>query len=239
MKLYSDPSFFFDLWSEEMLQETKSKKVAKKKRPKAKLKAISNRNSHDHVITIQQHGVGDGLVHLVCSPNYRQQLDRRSDANTPQAISNKTPLHSITHHDSGCINNNNDQLLPPPPPPPTFPSTPATTSDNYLAPMSNRVLLSNHPPPPKAPITLQPYPQHSQPTCPNGIDNFVNGNEPSTPVHPPPPPVPAYSQASGYGLSANAVNEITYRTSATTCELDAHHGDQNSVITNGSSNDMS
>ncbi|VEL20943.1 unnamed protein product, partial [Protopolystoma xenopodis] len=31
MKLYSDPSFFFDLWSEEMLQETKSKKVAKKK----------------------------------------------------------------------------------------------------------------------------------------------------------------------------------------------------------------
>ncbi|VDQ02673.1 unnamed protein product [Trichobilharzia regenti] len=31
MKLYSDPSFFFDLWSQEMLQDPKHKRTAKKK----------------------------------------------------------------------------------------------------------------------------------------------------------------------------------------------------------------
>lgn len=31
MKLYSDPSFFFDLWSQEMLQDHKHKRNAKKK----------------------------------------------------------------------------------------------------------------------------------------------------------------------------------------------------------------
>lgn len=31
MRLYSDPSFFFDLWSQEMLQDRKHKRAAKKK----------------------------------------------------------------------------------------------------------------------------------------------------------------------------------------------------------------
>ncbi|VDP78502.1 unnamed protein product, partial [Schistosoma curassoni] len=39
MRLYSDPSFFFDLWSQEMLQDRKHKRAAKKKRPKGKGKA--------------------------------------------------------------------------------------------------------------------------------------------------------------------------------------------------------
>nr|CAH8868572.1 unnamed protein product [Trichobilharzia regenti] len=134
MKLYSDPSFFFDLWSQEMLQDPKHKRTAKKKRPKVKAKStVKNTSNHQAVqkpqLVIQQPGVG----------GFNNSNDNNSSSMHDQNTSLNANLQMMVDRDNAAIlygkppgqlqfpNNNNNAnfgnvpLPPPPPPPPPHP----------------------------------------------------------------------------------------------------------------------
>ncbi|CAH8653635.1 Wiskott-Aldrich syndrome protein member 3, variant 2 [Schistosoma haematobium] len=118
MRLYSDPSFFFDLWSQEMLQDRKHKRAAKKKRPKGKgkaapLKSGSNQGAQKPQLIIQQPGVGG---HKLPAPLFEQNgpVNASSHMDRDVNIVNGKP----TQHQ--FLNNGDfgNPSLPPPPPPP-------------------------------------------------------------------------------------------------------------------------
>ncbi|CAH8657852.1 unnamed protein product [Schistosoma rodhaini] len=129
MRLYSDPSFFFDLWSQEMLQDRKHKRAAKKKRPKIKGKAApvksgSNQGVQKPQLIIQQPGVGG---HKLPAPLSEQNgsVNASSHMDRNASIVNGKP----TQHQ--FVNNGDfgNPSLPPPPPPPNA-LHPSTQVDN-------------------------------------------------------------------------------------------------------------
>ncbi|CAH8573215.1 unnamed protein product [Schistosoma turkestanicum] len=118
MRLYSDPSFFFDLWSQEMLQDHKHKKAAKKKRPKVKgksapLKSASNQGAQKTQLIIQQPGVGG---HNLPAPLFEQNgsvnISTHMDRNVSIVNGKPNQQQFLNSSDFG-------NTLPPPPPPPS------------------------------------------------------------------------------------------------------------------------
>ncbi|CAH8612311.1 unnamed protein product [Heterobilharzia americana] len=118
MKLYSDPSFFFDLWSQEMLQDHKHKRAAKKKRPKVKgksapAKSASNQAVQKPQLIIQQPGVGGhnpptAMFERNGPINTNLHLDKDTSTVHGKPIQSQFPNSA----------NFGSAALPPPPPPP-------------------------------------------------------------------------------------------------------------------------
>ncbi|KAH8864013.1 Wiskott-Aldrich syndrome protein family member 1 [Schistosoma japonicum] len=200
MKLYSDPSFFFDLWSQEMLQDHKHKRAAKKKRPKVKGKAAPVKSSFNQVVqksqlVIQQPGVGGHnpstpLFEHNGSMNTSVHVDRDSSV-----VNGKLNQHQFPNNPYFASN-----PLPPPPPPPTHslaqvnnvkdvlhvtdqksdyhPAKPTSNGVNQFPPIANHI-NSNY--------DLSPTHQMTLPEPPTLHTRMASSHVSSSP---PPPPLP-------------------------------------------------
>ncbi|XP_040280205.1 wiskott-Aldrich syndrome protein family member 2 [Bufo bufo] len=197
LKFYTDPSYFFDLWKEKMLQDTKDIMKEKRKHRREKKDNPNRGNVNPRKIRTRK----DQWEQLKMGPEF---VDAKSQQSGVQITHNG----SVSPMDMG-----DTQHYPPPPPNEDMPS-PLLAPDDSLPPppmefsssgSSNRSSLVSHihpppvsptgpsiggrpsfsPPPPPPPVGVFPdttyLPPPSPPACPPA---------PGFPA-PPPPPVPS------------------------------------------------
>ncbi|CAO2630818.1 Actin-binding protein WASF3 [Lemmus lemmus] len=164
LKFYTDPSYFFDLWKEKMLQDTEDKRKEKRRQKREKHKLNPNRNQQVYVRKVRTR---------------REEWERRkmgiefmSDAKRlDQAGSVKEdrvlPAQIIEYY--------NPSGPPPPPPPPMIPS--AQTA--FVSPLQ----IPAQPPFPASAGSTYPAPSHQPSTG-------LLATAPPPPGPPPPPPGP-------------------------------------------------
>uniref|UniRef100_A0A672H940 Wiskott-Aldrich syndrome protein family member n=1 Tax=Salarias fasciatus TaxID=181472 RepID=A0A672H940_SALFA len=217
LKFYTNPSYFFDLWREKMLQDTEDKR---KERRKQKLKAIDRppepekvpRMPHDRKKEWQKLALGAELAQDVPE-------DKHREANGSAGYhDNRAPLY-MEHLDgpfslaalpysqmNELLNRTGDRMYsrphdPPPPPPPMHPlgeikppsvisSSSGFSDSRPQSPARTAGFNSNTPPPPPPPLPPPPPPLPS-----SGLRGTPPPPIPPLPVqqHPPaipPPPAP-------------------------------------------------
>ncbi|XP_031194607.1 wiskott-Aldrich syndrome protein family member 3 isoform X3 [Mastomys coucha] len=215
LKFYTDPSYFFDLWKEKMLQDTEDKRKEKRRQKREKLKLNPSRNqqvSHTSDVTDYSYPA---------TPNHALQ----AQPVTPSYTAGDAPLHGTTNQgaeheyrpSSASARHmalNRPQQPPPPPPPQAPEGSQASTS---VAPADYGMLPaqiieyynpSGPPPPPPPPIIpsaqtafvspLQipaqpPFPASAgstYPTPPHQPSTGLLATAPPPPGPPPPPPGP-------------------------------------------------
>ncbi|KAF7260781.1 Wiskott-Aldrich syndrome protein family member 3 [Paragonimus skrjabini miyazakii] len=213
MKLYSDPDFFFDLWSRKMLQDPKHKGAAKKKRTKPKTRVNASKHTQNKPqMVIEQTGVGGHYV-----PGLQSSMVPVAETTSPshKAESNYTGNGPLTGNhlikpppvpisNSQQVLDRQEQLPPPPPPPPSqpvmmqpgFDEKSFNQLDGAKRPDSHLVCSSS---------------THQV----NGYTNECGHSQsiPTTPVlmqHPPPPPVPAGVPMNEGKLNGVAAANMSY-----------------------------
>ncbi|KAF8568829.1 Wiskott-Aldrich syndrome protein family member 3 [Paragonimus westermani] len=216
MKLYSDPDFFFDLWSQKMLQDPKHKGAAKKKRTKPKTKANASKHTQNKPqMVIEQTGVGGHYV-----PGLQSSMSTVAETISPshKAEPNYTGNGPLTGNhlikpppvpisNSQQVLDRQDQLPPPPPPPP--PPQPVMIQPGFDD--KSVIQLDGHKRPASHLVSSSPASTHQI----NGYTNEYGRPQsiPTTPVlmqHPPPPPVPAGVPMNEGKVNGVAVTNTSY-----------------------------
>ncbi|XP_041661350.1 wiskott-Aldrich syndrome protein family member 1 isoform X3 [Cheilinus undulatus] len=212
LKFYTNPSYFFDLWREKMLQDTEDKR---KERRKQKLKAIDRppepekvpRAPHDRKKEWQKLALGAELAQDIPE-------DKHREANGSAGYhDNRAPLY-MEHLDgpfslaalpysqmNELLNRTGDRMYsrpdgPPPPPPlmhplgeikpPSVISSGSGFSDSRpQSPARTAGLNSNTPPPPPPPLPPPPPPLPS-----SGLRGTPPPPIPPLPVQQQPPAIP-------------------------------------------------
>uniref|UniRef100_A0A672KF49 Wiskott-Aldrich syndrome protein family member n=1 Tax=Sinocyclocheilus grahami TaxID=75366 RepID=A0A672KF49_SINGR len=146
LKFYTNPSYFFDLWREKMLQDTEDKR---KERRKQKLKNIDRphdqekipRAPHDRKKDWQKMALGPELAADESEDKHKDTngsaLVLKQHVRETLCVSRAPPLHSSPARgqlDKTPLTAGDGMVLPPPPPPPPLPlpgnrgSSPCTSS---------------------------------------------------------------------------------------------------------------
>ncbi|KAI3358542.1 hypothetical protein L3Q82_014958, partial [Scortum barcoo] len=170
LKFYTDPSYFFDLWKEKMLQDTKDIMKEKRKHRKEKKDHLNQRTLNPRKIKNQEGGMG--------TPNSSEGLNgsiESGDGFNSETLEQSTGSYAYDPGSPLSPTGPGDDFLPPPPPDMAY------NDGQYGAPTQKRVsMLSPSHPPPAPPMASSP---------PNSRPNLA------PPPAPPPPPPP--SLASG------------------------------------------
>ncbi|XP_060915097.1 wiskott-Aldrich syndrome protein family member 2 [Labrus mixtus] len=182
LKFYTDPSYFFDLWKEQMLQDTKDIMKEKRKHRKEK-KDLNQRTLNPRKIKTrkdewERRKMGEEFVvpknDLMNSSEGLNGSIGSGEDFTSEGLELSTGSYSYDPS-SPLSPPGNDDFLPPPPPDMAY------NDGQYGAPAPKRVsVLSPSHPPPAPPMTSPP---------PNSRPNLA-----PPPAPPPPPP------ASGFGV---------------------------------------
>ncbi|KAA8585923.1 hypothetical protein FQN60_007492, partial [Etheostoma spectabile] len=183
LKFYTDPSYFFDLWKEKMLQDTKDIMKEKRKHRKEKKDHLNQRTLNPRKIKTrkdewERRKMGAEFVvpknDLMNSSEALNGSIGSGDGFNSEGFEMSTDSYAY-EPGSPLSPPGNDDFLPPPPPDMAY------NDGGYGAPTQKRVsvLSPNHPPP--APPMVSP-PPNSRPNL-------------SPPPAPPPPPPP-----SGFGV---------------------------------------
>ncbi|XP_056260899.1 actin-binding protein WASF1 isoform X4 [Seriola aureovittata] len=212
LKFYTNPSYFFDLWREKMLQDTEDKR---KERRKQKLKAIDRpqepekvpRAPHDRKKEWQKLALGAELAQDIPEDKHREANGSAGYHN------NRAPLY-MEHLDghfslaalpysqmNELLNRTGDRMYsrphdPPPPPPPMHPlgeikppsvisSSSGFSDSRPQSPARTAGLNSNTPPPPPPPLPPPPPPLPS-----TGLRGTPPPPIPPLPVQQQPPAIP-------------------------------------------------
>ncbi|KAM4529547.1 actin-binding protein WASF1 isoform 2-T2 [Fundulus diaphanus] len=219
LKFYTDPSYFFDLWREKMLQDTEDKR---KERRKQKLKAI-DRPPEPEKVPRQPHDRKKEWQKLALGPELAQDIpeDKHREANGSTGYHDSRTALYMEHLDghfslaalpytqmNELLNRTGDRMYsrphdPPPPPPPGHPlgeikppsvisSSSGFSDSRPQSPARTAGLNSGTPPPPPPPLPPPPPPLPS-----TGLRGAAPPPIPPLPVqhqhHPPaipPPPAP-------------------------------------------------
>ncbi|XP_063309610.1 actin-binding protein WASF2 [Pelobates fuscus] len=199
LKFYTDPSYFFDLWKEQMLQDTKDIMKEKRKHRREKKDNPNRGNVNPRKIRTRK----DEWEKMKMGPEFVEAKDKLLNAGTQNGS-----VHSIDGMDV--------IQYPPPPPyedsspsPPPVPddSLPPPPMDFSMPPSSNRASLVSPAHPPPAPPVGSPIggrpsfspPPAPPPPPPSGVLPDPSYLPPPSPPAcpsipgfpaPPPPPVP-------------------------------------------------
>uniref|UniRef100_UPI0037E76739 actin-binding protein WASF2 n=1 Tax=Semicossyphus pulcher TaxID=241346 RepID=UPI0037E76739 len=199
LKFYTDPSYFFDLWKEKMLQDTKDIMKERRKHRKEKKDHLNQRTLNPRKIKTrkeewERRKMGEEFV--VPKPDMMNSSEGLNgsigsgEGFTSDGLELSTGSYA---YDPGSPLSppGNDDFLPPPPPD-------LASDGQYGAPATKRVsVLSPNHPPPAPPMTspassrpnLAPPPAPPPPPPPSGF-----GAPPPPPGFdspPPPPPAPS------------------------------------------------
>uniref|UniRef100_A0A3Q3K3D8 Wiskott-Aldrich syndrome protein family member n=1 Tax=Monopterus albus TaxID=43700 RepID=A0A3Q3K3D8_MONAL len=198
LKFYTDPSYFFDLWKEQMLQDTKDIMKEKRKHRKEKKDHLNQRTLNPRKIKTrkeewERRKMGEEFV----VPK-NDMLEPKSPFFHLHYITN---LHSITsrYNDGqyGAPTQKRVSLLSPSHPPPAPPmASPTSNSRPHLSPPP-----APPPPPPSSGFGIPPPPPgfDTPPSPPSFSSSAAYPSPPAPPVStaisavspPPPPPMPA------------------------------------------------
>ncbi|OON18340.1 hypothetical protein X801_05806 [Opisthorchis viverrini] len=209
MKLFSDPDFFFDLWSQKMLQDPRHK-GPRRKGGKTKTKGVANKNAISKPqIVIQQTGVGGNYVPGQTVPvlNTGSGLKPVTSPLVNNYVGKPVPQIAQQPQQQSM-----EHTLPPPPPPPTLSQSPV--SPNYsscqTSVISNGIssdkLVNNA----GYPQTIAAHSVHqvnghsSVPNCPPSQISYHPVHATNPPQHPPPPPLPsdvAFNNLDGHAIA--------------------------------------
>ncbi|KAL3312421.1 Wiskott-Aldrich syndrome protein member 3 [Cichlidogyrus casuarinus] len=202
MKMYSDPSFFFDLWSHEMLQAPNKQKKPRKKKPKTKQgkSKTGNNDGPEGGIQIQQQGLG-GVVHDEYTRNYNQQpvasngLHEFSDG-----YINPAPVAQISDNycmiPSGFSPNMQHPMAPNNFPASPMPLPPKTGREAFDPSGQQMRMLSTPIDLKMGSVDLPPAPMAMNGTKYTPMEDEVSPS-------PPPPPMPC-----SYGLQEDSFNQL-------------------------------
>uniref|UniRef100_A0A096LTJ0 Wiskott-Aldrich syndrome protein family member n=1 Tax=Poecilia formosa TaxID=48698 RepID=A0A096LTJ0_POEFO len=215
LKFYTDPSYFFDLWREKMLQDTEDKR---KERRKQKLKAIDRppelekvpRQPHDRKKEWQKLALGAELAQDAPEDKHREANgstgyhDSRLYYATKCCLctDNKLGNSYIPHHLFPHVVTSQPQTSrphdPPPPPPPGHPlgeikppsvisssSSSGFSDSRPQSPARTAGLNSSTPPPPPPPLPPPPPPLPSM-----GLRGAAPPPIPPLPIQHQPPAIP-------------------------------------------------
>ncbi|XP_070843046.1 actin-binding protein WASF1 isoform X4 [Chaetodon trifascialis] len=215
LKFYTNPSYFFDLWREKMLQDTEDKR---KERRKQKLKAIDRpqepekvpRVPHDRKKEWQKLALGAELAQDIPDDKHREANGSAGyhDNSSSSGFSDSRPQSPAR---TAGLNSNTPPPPPPPlpPPPPPLPSTGLRgTPPPPIPPLPLQQQLPAIPPPP-APLQIAPGVLHPAPppvapplhsSSPARLQQVLDRGQPMgsgtqadgtiLPPPPPPPPLP-------------------------------------------------
>ncbi|XP_072303635.1 actin-binding protein WASF2 [Eucyclogobius newberryi] len=195
LKFYTDPSYFFDLWKEQMLQDTKD--IMKEKR-----KHRREKKDHDNARTLNPRKVKtrkDEWERLKMGQEFvvpKNDLENSSEALNGSITSGdgynglEMSTNSYSYDPASPLPPSED--LPPPPPDMAY--------DGQFGAPSQRVQSPDHPPPappmaspPAARPNLAPPPAPPPPPPPSGM-----AMPPPPGFEPPPSPPPMTSSPAGY-----------------------------------------
>ncbi|PNJ20454.1 WASF2 isoform 3 [Pongo abelii] len=214
LKFYTDPSYFFDLWKEKMLQDTKDIMKEKRKHRKEKKDNPNRGNVNPRKIKTRKEEwekmkMGQEFVESkekLGTSGYPADNQRGSGLAGPKRSSVVSPSHPPPAPPLGSPPGPKPGFAPPPAPPPPpppmigippppppvgfgSPGTPPPPSPPSFPPHPDFAAPPPPPPPPAADYPTLPPPPLSQPT----------GGEPPPPPPPPPPgpPPPPFTGADG------------------------------------------
>lgn len=224
LKFYTNPSYFFDLWKEKMLQDTEDKRKEKRKQKQKNLDRPHEpekipRAPHDRRREWQKlaHGLelveDEELLHkhneVVNGPTSHYESRNQSYADH---IDGPFSLAALPYSQmSELLNRADDRILvrphePPPPPPvhgagdgkalpPGISNNSGLMDNRPQSPASGRTAVFMNPTPPPPPPPLPPPPPPLPSTLSASSLRSTMTSTPPPPVPPPPPPLSAVLQA--------------------------------------------
>jgi len=186
LKLYSDPSFFYQHWMDEMLASTEKKRKEKegKKEEKGKKKKKKEREERRVITDIDDiKTIDDWIVESVTGTVVTQQeiVDARKSFRKTQSFRDDFDPNQLDEYKDPQADESKEPQ-PPPPPPPGALGVPPTPPNNKTA-----HVVAPTPTPP----ALQA--QVPQSICQPASNNIGPPPPPPPPVAPPPPPPPGCS----------------------------------------------
>ncbi|XP_005797471.1 wiskott-Aldrich syndrome protein family member 2 [Xiphophorus maculatus] len=213
LKFYTDPSYFFDLWKEKMLQDTKDIMKEKRKHRREKKDNVNPRTLHPRKIKTRK----DEWERLKMGQEFVvPKNETNSSEGRPGSIGSGEDFNSDVLEqstDSYCEPGSPlpppgpDDILPPPPPDMAFndgtaaqqrismlsPTHPPPAPPSMSPPPNSRPNISPPPapPPPPPPSGFAPPP----PPPPTGFNGIPSPPPPSFPSPPAPPPPPDMGMA--------------------------------------------
>ncbi|KAL2080419.1 hypothetical protein ACEWY4_024212 [Coilia grayii] len=182
LKFYTDPSYFFDLWKEQMLQDTKDIMKEKRKHRREKKDNPNRRNQNPRKIKTrkdewERRKMGEEFV-----------VPKNDDINSNEALNG-----SIGSGEDGFMSSEMEYDPGSPLPPPTPDDLPPPPLDMYpdTQPQKRTSILSPSHPPPAPPMASSPplRPTLSPPPAPPPPPPGGGG------MDPPPPPPPGWDPA--------------------------------------------
>ncbi|ROL44377.1 Wiskott-Aldrich syndrome protein family member 3 [Anabarilius grahami] len=191
IKFYTDPSYFFDLWKEKMLQDTEDKRKEKRKhRPHPFLPVETASSSANGGVEHEYHSIGGPVgVAVGADVGYREGLLARTHPTPPQYLPRENGVNGIITlppTDYGMMGYYASSGPPPPPMAPLIPSAqtafaspPATP---HPGPITSALRYPLPPVPPPGPVLASPS---------------------EGPPPPPAPPIPPHPAALGEGRRHN------------------------------------
>ncbi|XP_028847049.1 actin-binding protein WASF2 [Denticeps clupeoides] len=208
LKFYTDPSYFFDLWKEKMLQDTKDIMKEKRKHRKEKKDNPNRRNQNPRKIKTrkeewERQKMGAEFVEKNSEMGNSLEMLNGSIGSADGFSSVQDQNSFISDPSSPLAPMTPDDFLPPPPPDMTY--------NDHGAPPPKRIsmLSPNHPPPappmassppgrsslvpPPAPPPLPPCDMGIPPPPPPGFDSSPPGTPGISAIPPAPPPPPVHS----------------------------------------------
>lgn len=201
LKFYTDPSYFFDLWKEKMLQDTKDIMKEKRKHRKEKKDHMNQRTLNPRKIKTrkeewERRKMGEEFVVPKDMMNSSEGLNGSIGSGEGFSDILEQSTGSYAYEPGSPLPPPSDDFLPPPPPDMTY-------DGHYGAPTQNRAsMLSPSHPPPAPPMSppantrpnLAPPPAPPPPPPPSGM-----GVPPPPPgFDAPPSPPPMSSSPSAY-----------------------------------------
>lgn len=201
LKFYTDPSYFFDLWKEKMLQDTKDIMKEKRKHRKEKKDHMNQRTLNPRKIKTrkeewERRKMGEEFVVPKDMMNSSEGLNGSIGSGEGFSDALEQSTGSYAYDPGSPLPPPSDDFLPPPPPDMAY-------DGHYGAPTQNRAsMLSPSHPPPAPPMSppantrpnLAPPPAPPPPPPPSGM-----GVPPPPPgFDAPPSPPPMSSSPSAY-----------------------------------------
>ncbi|NXO83127.1 WASF2 protein, partial [Sitta europaea] len=213
LKFYTDPSYFFDLWREKMLQDTKDIMKEKRKHRKEKKENPNRGNVNPRKIKTRK----EEWEKLKMGQEFVESKDRHGPAGYPSTmVYQNGSIGSNESMDGNCYPPppQTDSIVPPPPsfPDDSLPPPPVEFSypvDNQRGsgsggPKRSSLVSPSHPPPAPpigSPSAARPgfAPPPAPPPPPPLMENTLDG--------PPPPPPPSDTSSSKPKSSLPAVSD--------------------------------
>ncbi|EGV93380.1 Wiskott-Aldrich syndrome protein family member 3 [Cricetulus griseus] len=180
LKFYTDPSYFFDLWKEKMLQDTEDKRKEKRRQKREKHKLNPNRSQQVYVRKVRTRREEwerrkMGIEFMSDAKKLDQAGSAKEDRKPRGFVILLSWIPSPWMLPAQIIEYYNPSGPPPPPPPPMIPS--AQTA--FVSPLQ----IPTQPPFPASAASTYPAPSHQPSTG-------LLATAPPPPGPPPPPPGP-------------------------------------------------